>query len=333
MIKAGIYGATGYAGVELVKILCQHPEVRVMFAVSHSFVGQDLANIYAGAPSIELISAENAPLASVDVVFLCLPHAASAPTAIRALEAGVRVIDLSADFRLNDQATYQEWYGVEHPAPELLDEAVYGLSEFSRETLKDARLVAVPGCYPTSILLGVQPLLQADVVTGTIIADCKSGVSGAGRKATQLTHFVEVTDNFTPYKLGRAHRHLPEIEQQMRHINPKAPNLIFSPHLLPVPRGILSTLYVPVSADSTTIQNLFESTYSAEPFITVLPAGQTATLAHVVRSNRVAISVAMGDADTAIVVVTEDNLLKGASGQAVQDMNIMYGLRETMGLV
>ena len=332
MIRAGIYGATGYAGVELVKILCRHPEVNVVFAVSRSFAGQQLSDVYVDAPALELVSAENAPLNQVDVVFLCLPHAASAPTAIKALAAGVRVIDLSADFRLNDQATYEQWYGVEHPAPELLDEAVYGLTEFSRETLRDARLVAVPGCYPTSMLLGLKPLLAADVVTGTIIADCKSGVSGAGRTPKQLTHFVEVSDNFTPYAIGRSHRHLPETEQEMRRINPNAPKLIFSPHLLPVPRGILSTLYVPVSADSQTVQQLFESSYATEPFISVLPQGKMATLAHVVRSNRVAISISMTD-DMAIVVVAEDNLLKGASGQAVQDMNIMFGLNETIGLL
>ena len=203
MIRAGIYGATGYAGVELVKILCKHPQVDVEFAVSQSFVGQNLSDVYVDAPSIELISAENAPLSHVDVVFLCLPHAASAPTAIQALTAGARSNRLKCRFPLNDAGTYAQWYGVEHPAPELLDEAVYGLTEFSRETLKDAHLVAVPGCYPTSMLLGLKPLLEADVVTGTIIADCKSGVSGAGRTPKQLTHFVEVSDNFTPYKLGR----------------------------------------------------------------------------------------------------------------------------------
>ncbi len=333
MIHAGIYGATGYAGYELVKILCRHPEVTIAFATSHSFAGKQLNDIYAGAPALPLINGDSAELDTVDVVFLCLPHAASAPTAVKALEAGVRVVDLSADFRLDDADVYAKWYGLEHPAKELLNEGVYGLTEFSRETVKDARLVAVPGCYPTSVLMGVKPLLAANLVEGTVIADAKSGVSGAGRTPKQLTHFVEVADNMTPYKIGRNHRHLPEIEQEMLKTNPNAPKLIFTPQLISVPRGILTTLYVPVSAEYDTIHKALADQYADEPFITVLPQGQLATLAHVVRTNKVCISVTMADDDMAIVVVTEDNLLKGASGQAVQNMNLMFGLEETTALL
>jgi N-acetyl-gamma-glutamyl-phosphate reductase len=202
-------------------------------------------SIFPQAPAYELVAAAEAPLAEVDLVFLCLPHAAAAQTAVSALNAGKRVIDLSADFRLKEQAVYEEWYKVTHPAPDWLATAVYGLTEFARAELPQAQLVANPGCYPTSILLGLQPLLAAGLpLSGPIIADSKSGVSGAGRAPKQHTHFVEVANNFSPYGIGRGHRHLPEIEQQIRAWQPDAPPLIFSPHLLPVPRGILSTIYV-----------------------------------------------------------------------------------------
>ena len=332
MIRVGIFGATGYAGYELVQVLVRHPQVEIAFATSHSFVGKQLNEVYAGAPALPLIAADSAELSHIDAVFLCLPHAASAPTAVKALAAGVRVIDLSADFRLNDAAVYAQWYGLEHPAPHLLESAVYGLTEFSRETVKTATLAAVPGCYPTSVLFGIKPLLAANIVTGTIIADAKSGVSGAGRTPKQLTHFVEAEGNLTPYKIGRTHRHLPEIEQEMRKSNENAPHLIFTPYLLPVPRGILTTLYVPISADYATLYKTLTSAYQDEPFITVLPEGQLATLAHVVRTNRVAISASLCG-DMAIIIVAIDNLLKGAAGQAVQNMNLMFGFAQTIGLL
>ena len=332
MIRAGVYGATGYAGAELVKLLTRHAHVEVVFATSKSFAGQLLSDIHPTLPDYELIEADSADLSQIDVGFLCLPHAASAATAIKLLDAGVRVVDLSADFRLKDVETYEKWYGVTHPAPELLDEAVYGLVEHTRDQLPDARLVASPGCYPTTMLLGTRPLLQAGVVTGTIIADSKSGVSGAGRKPSMMTHFVEIGENLAPYKVGQAHRHLPETKQVMRWFNTDAPDLIFSPHLIPIPRGLLSTLYVPVSADAATVRTLFEEMYADEPLVDVLPEGKVATVAHAARTNKCVISMQMAG-DVAIVVSVIDNLGKGAAGQALQAMNVMFGCAETEGLL
>lgn len=356
MIQVGIYGATGYTGYELVKVLARHPAVHLLFATSQSHAGQVLSAVHPAALPIPLIAPDNAPLAQADVVFLCLPHAAAAPVVQEALDAGVRIVDLSADFRLRDAATYAHWYGQPHPAPDLLGETVYGLTEFARHRLPAARLVANPGCYPTSILLALQPLLYTGAAGGTIIADAKSGVSGAGRTPQQNTHFVEVANNLTPYKIGRSHRHLPEMEQEMRFWNPgpakAAPSLIFSPHLLPVPRGILSTIYVPLATHSDNpaglrkpagfssgaswteeeLRELYEAAYGREPFIHLLPAGQLASLAHVTHTNRCALSLTL-TGNTLIITSAIDNLLKGAAGQAVQNMNVMFGAEETLGLV
>lgn len=334
MIQAGIFGVTGYTGYELVRILAKHPDVQVQFATSQSFAGKWLADVYPQAPHLPLIDKTDAPLETVDVLFLCLPHAAAAATAVRALNAGGKVIDLSADFRLSDPAVYAQWYGREHPAPELLGTAVYGLTEWAREQLPGADLVAVPGCYPTSVLLGLRPLLAANLpLTGPIIADSKSGVSGAGRQANDTTHFMNVADNFAPYKIGRAHRHLPEMEQVMQWWQPDAPPLIFSPHLLPVPRGILSTIYVTITGDWTLgdVAALYTEMYASEPFVCVLPPGQTPTLAHVTHTNKCVIGLAQAD-HTLIITSAIDNLIKGAAGQAVQDMNVMFRLDETTGL-
>jgi N-acetyl-gamma-glutamyl-phosphate reductase len=335
MIRAGIFGATGYAGFELVQILRQHADVEIVFATSHSFAGQRLSDVYATVPDLTLIASNEAPLSETDVVFLCLPHAAAAETAVRALAAGNRVIDLSADFRINDVATYHAWYDHDHPAPHLLDEAVYGLTEFARAALPSARLVANPGCYPTSVLLPLNPILQSGIkLAGTIIADSKSGVSGAGRAPKQNTHFVEVSNNFSPYKIGRSHRHLPEMEQAMGWWHDTPPQLIFSPHLLPVARGILSTIYV-LLAESVDEERLFEiygRSYQNEPFITVLPAGKLATLAHVNHTNRCVMALTLAGS-TLILTSAIDNLQKGAAGQAVQNMNVMFGCDEVTGLV
>ncbi len=335
MIQAGIFGVTGYTGYELVRILAKHPDVQVQFVTSHSFAGKWLTDVYPQAPHLPLIDEADAPLDAVDVVFLCLPHAAAAATAVRALNAGGKVIDLSADFRLTDPAVYAQWYGHEHPAPELLGTAVYGLTEWAREQLPGADLVAVPGCYPTSVLLGLRPILTDHLpLTGPIIADSKSGVSGAGRQASDTTHFMNVADNFAPYKIGRAHRHLPEMEQVMQWWQTDAPPLIFSPHLLPVPRGILSTIYVTIAGDWTMgdVATLYTELYAGEPFVCVLPPGQLATLAHVTHTNKCVIGLEQAG-NTLIITSAIDNLIKGAAGQAVQDMNVMFRLDETTGLV
>ncbi len=333
MIRAGIIGATGYTGYELVKLLHSHPFVELLFTTSESSAGLRLNQLYPAAPALELIAADQAPFEDVDVVFLCLPHGVAAPTAVAALEAGARVIDLSADFRIADEETYTSWYKTEHPAPALLQEAVYGLTEFAREQLPGARLVANPGCYPTSVLLALQPLLQANIPAGTIIADSKSGVSGAGRAPKQHTHFVEVSGNFSPYSIGRVHRHLPEMEQGFRFWNDAPPKLIFSPHLLPVPRGILSTIYVPLAEEwsEDELRSLY-SIYDDEPFVRLLPAGELATLAHVNYTNQCVIGLTLAG-NTLVLTSAIDNLVKGAAGQAVQNMNVMFGIEETAGLL
>lgn len=333
MIQVGIIGANGYTGFELAKILDRHPEATIHFATSQSQAGRSLSDLYPAGPDLPLIAAEAAPLDETEVVFLCLPHGAAAPAAVAALEAGARVIDLSADFRLKDPAVYDQWYGQPHPVPHLLEEAVYGLTEFAREALPAARLVANPGCYPTSIILALQPALAAGAVGGTIIADSKSGVSGAGRTPKQNTHFVEVADNFSPYQIGRQHRHLPEMEQAIAQWQPEPPALIFSPHLLPVPRGILSTIYAPLQDgwSEAEMREVYEQRYADEPFVRILPAGQVATLAHVIQSNRCVIGLSVV-AGTLILTSAIDNLIKGAAGQAVQNMNLMTGLAETAGL-
>ena len=334
-VKVGIYGATGYTGYELATILWRHPQVNILFATSKSYAGQTVRDIYAAGPDLPLIDPQEADAGSADVVFLCLPHAASAATAVTALEAGAKVIDLSADFRLQDAHVYEEWYRVTHPAPHLLQEAVYGLTEFAREDLRGARLVANPGCYTTTTLLALAPLMQAQAeVAGDIIVDAKSGVSGAGRAPKTHTLFVEVANNFSPYGIGRSHRHLPEMEQVIGWWRERPPRLIFSPHLLPVPRGILANVYVSgVEAWSEDdVRSLYAAAFDDEQFVEVLPAGELATLAHVTHSNRCVMSLTFVG-KSLIITSALDNLVKGAAGQAVQNMNAMLGWPEALGLV
>ncbi|MEM7111359.1 MAG: N-acetyl-gamma-glutamyl-phosphate reductase [Chloroflexota bacterium] len=335
MLKAGIFGATGYTGYELVQILQRHADIDIAFATSRSDAGKYLSEIYPQAPHLPLIDPSDVDWSGIDVVFLCLPHAAAASTAVIALKHNVRVIDLSADFRLRDADVYAQWYGDGHPAPHLMQDSVYGLTEFARDCLPGAKLVAVPGCYPTSILLALQPILAGQMrLSSPIIADSKSGISGAGKTPKQMTHFVESSTNFSPYKIGRTHRHLPEMEQVMGWWHHEPPSLIFSPHLLPVPRGILSTIYVPLvyEVSETAVRALYEKTYGDEHFINFLPAGQQATLAHATNSNMCAISLQL-EGRTLILTSVIDNLLKGAAGQAVQCMNVVFGCDEREGLV
>ena len=335
MIKAGIYGATGYAGAELIKILSSHSEVEVLFAASKTYAGMDLNSIHPDAPNILLQDTEKADLHQADIVFLCLPSSKGMSIVVDALQAGVKVIDLSADFRLNDAIEFKNWYGTSHVAPDLLSEAVYGLSEANRSKLVGAKLIANPGCYPTSVLLPIWPLIINSILDNSrpIIVDSKSGVSGAGRSPKQHLHFVEVSGNFQPYKIGRVHRHLPEMEQQLSNWGSSIPELIFTPHLLPVPRGILSTIYLPIKPGHKEhdIRAIFSKTFSDEPFIKLLPSGQNASLAHVLHSNICVFGVNL-TRDTLIITSAIDNLVKGAAGQAVQNMNIMYGFTETCGL-
>ncbi len=335
MLRAGIFGATGYTGYELLKLLYRHPAVEIVFATSQRWAGQSLRNVFPAAPDLALIAPAEADLAATELVFLCLPHAAAAETAVLALQAGNRVIDLSADFRFKAAATYEQWYKVPHPAPELLEEAVYGLTEFARAELPETRLVGNPGCYTTTSLLALAPLLfsKADI-GGPVIIDAKSGVTGAGREPKTHTLFAELADNFYPYAIGRAHRHLPEMEEVISRWHPAPPALIFSPHLLPVPRGILSTIYVPGIEPwvETAVRQLYSQTYSNETFVEVLPPGELASLAHVTHTNCCAISITSAG-QTLIITSVTDNLLKGAAGQAVQNMNVMFGIPEEAGLL
>ncbi len=336
MIKVGIYGATGYTGFELIRILRRHPDVSMAFATSETWAGARLSDVFPVPYDLPLISGAEADPGAVEAVFCCLPHGAAMTTVAAARASGAKVIDLSADFRLVDAAVYEAWYGLAHTAPQLLEEAVYGLPEIYRDRVAQSSLVANPGCYPTSVLLALYPLLQAGLVTdGPIIADSKSGVSGAGRKPSLKTHFVEVGDNFSPYNIGRAHRHLPEMAQEVGRLGGQGDALIFSPHLTPVSRGILSTIYVPVSTSVTvqSLHNVYYETYAGEPFVWLLPEGDLATMAHAVHTNRCALSLTPAGPGQLIVCSAIDNLLKGAAGQAVQNFNLMFGLEETLGLV
>jgi N-acetyl-gamma-glutamyl-phosphate reductase len=335
MLKIGIFGATGYTGFELVKIIRRHPHAEIGFATSESSAGSRLSQVFPCPWDIPLISAEEAPLDQVDVAFLCLPHGASIPAVQRVVEAGVRAIDLSADFRLSDPAVYAQWYKTPHTAPDLLAQAVYGLPELHREKIAGARLVANPGCYPTSVILGLYPLAKHGLVAGDrVIVDSKSGVSGAGRGLKLTSHFVEAHDNFSPYNIGHSHRHIPEMEEQLSAVLGRPLHITFSPHLLPVNQGILSTMYVtlPEPWSEAKLNALYRETYAGESFIHVLPPGELATLRHTVNTNRCAISLTLAGDDQLIVCSSEDNLIKGASGQAVQNFNIMFGLEETAGL-
>ena len=336
MIRVGVYGDSAYSGYELVRIFQRHPGVKIVFAASQTYAGISYSDVYPCPYDHVLVAPGQAPLDDVDVAFLCTPHGASAPFAQRVLEAGARCVDLSADFRLRDVATYEAWYSP-HPFPKLIGEAVYGLTEVYRDQVAGARLVANPGCYPTGPLLALYPLLQRGAPSGDrIIIDAKSGVSGAGAKPSATTHFVNVVGNLSAYKVGHSHRHVPEMEQEMTRYARRPIRVTFTPHLLPVSRGILSTIYVTLGPawDQARIRALWSDTYAGEPFVQVLGEGRTATLAHVVHTNRCALSIApAGGQGEYVIITTIDNLLKGASGAAVQNMNVMFGLEETTGLV
>jgi N-acetyl-gamma-glutamyl-phosphate reductase len=332
-IEVGVFGATGYTGIELIGLLERHPHVNLHFATSEGMAGKNLRQSFRCAPDVTLVSAAEAPLGQVDYVFICLPHTHAAPIVARALHNGLGVIDLSADLRLDDPAIYEHWYGVAHPSPELLP-VPYGLPEIARHEIMISRSVANPGCYATAILLGLIPLVRQNLVQsgGQIIIDAKSGVTGAGRKPQQHLLFTEVDGNLSPYNIGRNHRHLAEIEQLLAKEKAHVGKLVFSPHLLPIDRGILAAIYVPMT-ELALAEQAFHTMYDDEPFIDVLPPGELATLSHVVRTPRAVISLTPATESLLIVMVAIDNLLKGAASQAVQNFNLMAGLPETIGLL
>ncbi len=340
MLRAGIVGGTGYTGVELLRLLAQHPEVEIVAITSRKEAGMPVSEMYPslrGRVNIAFTEPSVDTLKQCDVVFFATPHGVAMSQARELLEAGVKVIDLAADFRLKDPAVFQQWYAMEHSCTDLLEQAVYGLAEVNRHALKTARLVGLAGCYPTAVQLGLKPLLSSPVALvneRSIIADCKSGVSGAGRKAEVHTLFAEASDNFKAYGVG-GHRHLPEITQGLRAIAQRDVSLTFVPHLVPMIRGILATLYVQLNeaGKATDIQALYESHYADEPFVDVMPKGSSPETRSVRASNQVRIAIHRPQGgDTLVVLSTIDNLVKGASGQAVQVMNILFGLNETTGL-
>jgi N-acetyl-gamma-glutamyl-phosphate reductase len=331
LIRVGIYGASGYAGMELVEIIANHPNASLKFATSNTYAGQSVPGT-----TMEYIAHNDAKLDNVDAIFLALPHKASAPIAAKGLQAGIKVLDLSADFRMDTADAYEEWYQTVHPHPELLP-APYGLPEINRAHLKNVDLVAIPGCYPTTTLLGLYPLLLKGALSANapIIVDAKSGVSGAGRSPKPGTHFVQVFGNLAPYSPGRSHRHVGEMEQEIAKVNGKTGTLIFTPHLLPVDRGLMTSIYVTLKDEfnGNDAQSLYEEMYGQEPLVNVLPAGQQATLKHVVRTNSCTISLTAINKDYLHITSVIDNLRKGASGQAVQNFNLMFDIAETTALL
>ena len=345
MVRIGIYGATGYTGLELLRLLQRHPAAEIAWLTSENAAGQQFGDVFAVPPPIgqrALIASAVADLSTVDLVFCCLPHAVSLEPVAKARAAGVKVIDLSADYRLKDAAIYEKTYSHAHTQRELLAQAIYGLPELHRAAIAGASLVANPGCYPTSVILGLAPLAQAGWLTGTVISDSKSGISGAGRSPSLKTHFVEANENVSPYNIGRVHRHLPEMEQELRGISESANGrigewqIIFSPHLTPISRGMLSTIYValPEGIGDAQVREAYEAMYAAEPFVYLLKPGHVATMAHTMNTNFCAIGLTFVPGTRTLIITSSiDNLGKGASGAAVQNMNVMLGFAETTGLM
>lgn len=335
--KVGIIGATGYAGLELVRLLSAHENVTLAAVSSVSFEGQPLEKIYPamqGAIPFPLAD-ENTVIDDSAVVFASLPHGLSEPLAVQCHQQGKILIDLGADFRLASEADYQQWYGGEYGELTLHQTAVYGLPELFRQEILSARLIANPGCYPTAIALGIAPLLQRDLIDPTqIIIDAKSGVTGAGRGLTQNTHYPECNENCAPYKIAE-HRHTPEIEQTLSKVAGSSVRVTFVPHLLPVNRGILATIYLTPTQEISIeeLQEVYRQIYQEEPFVRLKPCGTIATLKDVKYSNFCDLSIHQDPRTNRIIVVSAiDNMVKGAAGQAIQNMNLLCGFPETMGL-
>ena len=337
MERVGILNVTGYAGTELVRLLYRHPAVKLTSVTGRSAVGQTLGRFMPHLSDLDLAITDE--LGDVDIAFSALPHKASAEAVIPLLEKGVKVIDLSADFRLKDAAEYQTWYEFEHPSPDLLKEAVYGLTEITRQEIAGARLVATPGCYPTGAILALAPAVKDGLIQGDIVIDGKSGVSGAGRTLSLSSHFAEVNENVSAYSV-EGHRHFPEITQELERLNSgEKLSVTFLTHLIPMTRGIFSSCYAPLargklasgSQGKQELRERYQQFYRDEPFVEVVetPPGTKQTL-----GNNVCLVYPTVDERTGRLVVLSclDNLVKGAAGQAIQNMNVMLGLPETMGL-
>jgi len=335
-IRIGIVGGTGYTGVELLRLLAAHPAAELAVITSRKDAGMPVSGMFPnlrGRVDLAFTEPDVKALTACDLVFFATPNGIAMQEAAELLNAGTRVIDLAADFRIKDIAEWERWYGMTHASPQLVAQAVYGLPEVNREAIRKALLVANPGCYPTAVQLGFMPLLRAGVVaTEALIADCKSGVSGAGRKAEIPALMAEAADNFKAYGVP-GHRHLPEIRQGLAAMAAKPVGLTFVPHLTPLIRGIHATLYARLTDPSVDLQSLFEQTYAGESFVDVLPAGSHPETRSVRGANtcRIAVHRPQGG-DTVVVLSAIDNLVKGAAGQAVQNMNLMFGLPETLGI-
>lgn len=341
MIKTAILGGSGYTGFELLRILANHPQAEVVAITSRQHKGDNVETVFPGLKNVSKLKFQDPAnfnsFAKADVVFSALPHHVSMEIAPYILKKGKRVIDLSADFRLKHAKVYEAWYG-KHMAKGLLKKAVYGLPEIYRDKIKHAELVANPGCYPTGAILGLAPAIEAGIVDAdSIIIDSKSGVTGAGRGASLDTSFAEVNEGFKAYKVGE-HRHTPEIEQGLSEIAGKNIKVTFTPHLLPVNRGILSTIYASVNSKHKTqntkpILEIYKKYYKNEFFIRIMPEGTFPNISQVKGSNFCDIGLKLDERTGRLIIVTAiDNLVKGASGQAVQNMNIMFGIPETLGL-
>ena len=337
MIKVGIVGGTGYTGVELLRLLAQHPHASVEAITSRSEAGVKVCDMYPNLrghyDTLAFSEPDAKQLGALDAVFFATPHGVAHALAGELLEKGTRVIDLSADFRLRDADVWSQWYGQPHGAPSLLKEAVYGLPEMHREQIKTARLIAVPGCYPTAVQLGYLPLLEAGLIDPQqLIADCKSGVTGAGRGAKVPSLLAEASESFKAYGAS-GHRHLPEIRQGLNDMQASPVGLTFVPHLTPMIRGIHATLYSQLTATADDLQTLFEQRYANEPFVDVMPAGSHPETRSVKGINTCRLAVHRPEnSNTVVVLSVIDNLVKGASGQAIQNLNLMFGFDETMGL-
>ncbi len=338
--RAAIYGVSGYAGYELYRILKRHPEVEIEYVTADSSAGKRLSDIYPTSDETTILRNEQVDVEDVDAVFLSLPHGAakSVVEKISAVSTTAKIIDLSADYRFDEAEEYEKWYGQKHTSPDFLDDFVYGLTELNREAIYKSRFVANPGCYPTATILGVFPLLKTKLIdlTSPVIIDAKSGVTGAGRKPEVRLLFAEVNENLSPYNIGYIHRHTGEIEQELNKVAGTNVSVIFSPHLVPITRGMLSTIYVKIPAVLSTedLTEIFQKSYRDEPLVKVLRNNSIATFQHTINTNMCVMSVKkVENSPYAIVVSSIDNLGKGAAGQAVQNFNVMFGIEETEGLI
>jgi N-acetyl-gamma-glutamyl-phosphate reductase len=334
-IRVGIYGASGTTGVELTALLSSHGHCELVFATSREYAGRSLRSVDPAAPDVSLVDPADVTGRQADVIFVCLPHGHAARVAETALESGARVIDLSGDLRLRSSKLHAETYGTPR-CEELAREAVYGLTEWARPRLPAARLVSNPGCYATCAALALQPLARRALLEHVVIIDAKSGVSGAGRQATASTHFCAVADDVRPYKLGHQHRHTPEIRQLLAWSTPEGltqPRIVFCPHVVPIERGMLATIVARLPGRTPgEVRRSYEEDYGDEPFIELLGPDEPARIRAVVRTNRAVIGVhEVPDDEHVVITCAIDNLLKGAAGQALQNMNVMFGFPETEG--